>query len=200
MQMVEASERVLDVLQLASREALAPKYKKDVHTCVTDLQEATDVAGGILDAVCREQSILQQQSEQLQAAIRQVLDSGYRFQERLCSFSSDVEPRVSASFEKGFQDIMRARGKVTHIREPFYVYERDYDEYACGNCDAGSGSYEGTCLALRVEFRDEDDIVHYESDVEELICSIGSCVARTLSKYTSALKKRLRVDGSVSPA
>lgn len=206
--MLAASNDVLAILKRRGHGTQAQEYAKDVHDCLRDVQGGIVRVRGILERVNARQEVTRSESQDLHGACRSMLDSIYRFRNRLHSFSVfsliRIGIRLNPSWDDRFKKILskKARGTIAHVREPFYIYATSQGDYPCANCDSGPDSYEGECRSIRIQFRENDGAVTFEIELAQLVTDIESCVKRTLTKYYEYLNTRLPPlgDGSRSDA
>ncbi len=187
---------IVSLLQNCDLKDAAQNYLKNVHGCVVDLKDAICEAILIIESTYGNKYISREESRKLQKQCGIILEGVYTFKERLAAFSTNILRNtgimLNPSINHRLQQIILARGAYKHVREPFYTYEARSGEYACAACDVVPNSYQGECLAVRIEYREKDGKVILDSTIHALLSDIELSVKETLSKYHDALEKSLK--------
>ena len=190
------SVKIASLLQKCDLRDVAQVYLKNVHGCVVSLKDTICDAISIIESTYKNKHISREESRKLQKHCGAILEGVYTFKERLATFSTNslrnTGIMLNPSINRRLQKIISARGAHTHVREPFYTYETSGGEYACAACDVAPNSYQGECLAVRIEYRDKDGGLILDSTIDDLLRYIELGVKETLSKYYNALEKSFK--------
>jgi hypothetical protein len=187
------SVKIGSLLQKYNFKDEAQNYLKNIHGCVVDLQESICDTETIVDSAYAENYISREESRKLQKQCRGILEAVYTFKERLETFSTktlrDKGINLNPSFNAILQKIISARGAQTHNRDAFYTYKTHNGSYACAACDVAPNSYQGECLHILVEYKEQDDTVVLSCEIRALLEHIKNGVIETLTKYYAALER-----------
>jgi hypothetical protein len=190
------SVKIASLLQKYNFKDEAQNYLKNINGCVVDLLESICDADTIVNSAYGKKYISRGESRKLQKQCREILEAVYIFKERLKTFSTktlrDKGINLNPSFNPIFQEIILARGALTHIREPFYTYRTANGSYACAACDVAPNSYQGGCLNILVEYREQDGTVILSCEIKTLLRHIKNGVMETLTKYYGGLERHMQ--------
>lgn len=192
--MEDESNKIIELLRKRAS-GLVDDYMRNIHSCVVELGEAIANTRSLLKSIYSVRYARADETKQLHAVCNRIMDSYYRFRERLEKFSKDdlgsVGVKVSPSF-KGKNEILRqSRGASVHIGAGLFKRETSKGQVSCP-IDSYAYPYEGECDSVEVEFMGEKSF-KYETTFDELIDDIESSVQSVLHNYFEALDKRLPV-------
>jgi hypothetical protein len=192
--MKSISVKIASLLQEHDFKDEAENYLKNINGCIYDLKESIDKADNIAEAAYRNNYIAREESRQLQKLCGEILQAAYIFKARLQEYSKEILKdkgiNLNPSFSRMLERILLARGAQTHIRDPFYTYRTHSGSCTC-TCDVAPNSYQGECLGIVIEYKEQDDTVILSCEIRKLLDHIRDGVIETLSKYYAGLERHL---------
>jgi hypothetical protein len=178
------SKEVIELLEKKGHQ-FAESYMKNIHRCVVDMEQAIQESRKLLKSVYSVGDIKAGDNKELYSKHERILDSYYKFVERLERLSSEI--KVGPSFHKIDQTLRKARGASVHVKESVHRYVTPGGTVGCPT-DSVVYPYEGTCFSVEVEFDDPKHSFQYTTLLEKLLDDIQLSVEWTLRKYIRALE------------
>jgi len=188
------SKKIIELLRKRAS-GLVDNYMRNIHSCVVELEEAIGNIRSLLRSTYSVKYAKAGETKQLHVACDRIMDSYYRFRERLEKFSKDdlgsVGVKVSPSFKGKNQILRQSRGASVHNEAALFKRETSKGQVSCP-IDSYAYPYEGECDSVEVEFMGEKSF-KYETTFDELVDDIESSVQSVLHIYFEALDMRLPV-------
>lgn len=178
------SKKVSELLEKKGYQ-FAESYLKNIHRCVVEMEQDIQETRELLRSIYSVGHIKEAETKKLYSNGERIMESYYKFAERLERLSS--ESKVGPSFHKIHQTLRKARGTSVHVKECVHRYVTPGGTVNC-KTDSVSYPYEGTCYSVEVEFDDPKHGFQYTTPFGKLLDDTQMSVEWTLSKYIQALE------------
>jgi len=179
------SNKVIELLEKRAHQ-FAQSYLKNIHRTVVDMEQGIQETRKLLESIYWVGHINADQTRELYSKRERIMESYYKFAERLERLSSEI--KVGPSFHKIDQTLRKARGASVHVKESVHKYVTPGGTVGCPT-DSVVNPYQGACFSVEVEFEDPKYSFYYTTTFDKLLDDIQFSVEWTLSKYIEALDR-----------
>ena len=188
MEMQTESKKIINLLNKRAPE-FAQDYIKNLDSCVIEMEVAIEEGKTLLESICFEKHIKPEETRRVHSTCDKLLETYYKFAERLKVFSSQVKTGFSFK-EEIHQNLIRARSASVHAREGLYKFGTPKGVVACST-DSANYPFQGQCDSIEVEFVDPRHSFHYIIPFDKLLKDVQLSVEWTLRMYYVTLEQRL---------